>query len=203
MVTIADFEASAPPSNRAVELRQAARERGGSRPRRVQASSGASLASIGDRIRAVRRTSTCGSTSGRRGLGSVNVSNAPRWRLAPTPRTALLVDAHAPENDDPVPKQEDRTACLRHRRGGHPRRTRRWEPKPCNQFGTSPAWFTSSSVWTPRGSYIPRDRSGCSGGWFLPRSISLGDGLRPVFRDRDCGPSRGARAIRRPPLRTG
>ena len=76
MVTIADFEASAPPSNRAVELRQAARERGGSRPRRVQASGGASSASIGDRIRAVRRASTCGSTSGRRGSGSVNVSNS-------------------------------------------------------------------------------------------------------------------------------
>lgn len=60
MVTIADFEASAPTGGRAVKLRQAARERGDSRPRRVQASGGASLASISDRIWAARHTSTDG-----------------------------------------------------------------------------------------------------------------------------------------------
>ena len=42
MVRIADFEASAPAGGREVKLRQAARERGDSRPRRVQASGGAS-----------------------------------------------------------------------------------------------------------------------------------------------------------------
>ena len=59
MMTIANFEASAPAGGRADKLRRAARERGDSRPRREQASDSASLASISDRTWAVdahRRT---------------------------------------------------------------------------------------------------------------------------------------------------
>ena len=50
MVTIANFEESDPAGGRAVKLRHAARERGGSGPRRANASCRASLASINDRI---------------------------------------------------------------------------------------------------------------------------------------------------------